>query len=201
MVSHLQGVLSVRLGILATLAASLLSASVSAQSYLAKPQVVGGNPGPAHNYVCPNVEAGGALDCYLDAVLHLYTMCRHVKSLEIIEYGYDRSGDGTNAAKSDSCITKQKGNIARPLQSALNEVRASKLATEELRGLHDLWLQSLAALKWLAGESDEDYKVRTGFVYADFAQRADVIREAVTVMRASAPRGPIRQASRDKAVR
>jgi len=191
----------VRLAILATLAASLLSGSLSAQSYLAKPQVVGGNPGPAHNYVCPNVEAGGALDCYLDAVLHLYTMCRHVKSLEIIEYGYDKSGDGTNAAKSDSCITKQKGNIARPLQSALREVSGSKHATEELRALHDLWLQSLASLKWLAGETDEDYKVRTGFVYADFAQRADVIREAVVVMRASAPKAPIRQASRDKAAR
>jgi hypothetical protein len=119
----------VRLGICATLAAVLLSAPAFAQSYLAKPQVVGGNPGPAHNYVCPNVEAGGALDCYLDAVLHLYTMCRHVKSLEIIEYGYDKSGDGTNAAKSDSCITKQKGNIARPLQSALREVSGSKHAT------------------------------------------------------------------------
>ena len=190
-----------RLAILATLAASLLSGSLSAQSYLAKPQVVGGNPGPAHNYVCPNVEAGGALDCYLDAVLHLYTMCRHVKSLEIIEYGYDKSGEGTNTAKSDSCITKQKGNIARPLQSALREVGGSKHATEELRALHDLWLQSLASLKWLAGESDEDYKVRTGFVYADFAQRADVIREAVTVQRASAPKASIRQASRDKAAR
>lgn len=190
-----------RLGIFATLAAVLLSAPAFAQSYLAKPQVVGGNPGPAHNYVCPNVDAGGALDCYLDAVLHLYTMCRHVKSLEIIEHGYDKSGEGTNAAKSDSCITKQKGNIARPLQSALREVNGSKLATEELRALHDLWLQSLASLKWLAGETDEDYKVRTGFVYADFAQRADVIREAVIVMRASAPKAPIRQASKDKAAR
>ena len=173
-----------------------------AQSYLAKPQVVGGNPGPAHNYVCPNIEAGGALDCYLDAVLHLYTMCRHVKSIEIIEHGYDRSGEGTNTAKSDSCIVKQKGNIARPYQAALREVQGSKPAAESLKGLHDLWLNSLASLKWQAGESDEDYKVRTGFVYADFAERSDAIRESLVVMRANAAAKPaVRQASREKATR
>jgi hypothetical protein len=173
-----------------------------AQSYLAKSQVVGGNPGPAHNYVCPNVEAGGALDCYLDAVLHLYTMCRHVKSIEIIEHGYDRSGDGTNTAKSDSCIVKQKGNIARPFQTAMREVNASKQATEGLRSLHELWLGALASLKWQPGESDEDYKVRTGFVYAEFAERSDAIRESVIVMRASAAAKPVvRQAAREKASR
>ena len=173
-----------------------------AQSYLAKPQVVGGNPGPAHNYVCPNVEAGGALDCYLDAVLHLYTMCRHVKSIEIIEHGYDRSGEATNMAKSESCIAKQKGNIARPFQAAMRDVNASKPALESLRSLHDLWLGALASLKWQPGESDEDYKVRTGFVYAEFAERSDAIRESVIVMRANAATKPaVRQAARDKAPR
>ena len=177
------------------------SAPAFAQSYLAKPQVVGGNPGPAHNYVCPNIDGGGALDCYLDAVLHLYTMCRHVKSIEILEHGYDKSSDGTNQAKSESCITKQKGNIARPLQAALREVTASKKATEELKLLHDLWVQSLASLRWLPGESDEDYKVRTGFVYADFAERSDVIREAALVMRAGVAKPAVRQASKEKAPR
>ena len=135
---------------------------VFAQSYLAKPQVVGGNPGPAHNYVCPNVEAGGALDCYLDAVLHLYTMCRHVKSIEIIEFGYEKSDEGTNGAKSEYCIDKQKGNIARPYQAALREVNASKQAVDGLRSLHDAVAASRSpTLKWQPGESDEDYKVRT----------------------------------------
>ena len=173
----------------------------SAQAYLAKPQVVGGNPGPAHNYVCPNVDAGGALDCYLDAVLHLYTMCRHVKSIEIIEHGYDRSGEGTNTAKSESCIVKQKGNIARPYQAALREATASKQAADGLRSLHDLWLGALASLKWQPGESDEDYKVRTGFVYAEFAERSDAIREFVLVARANAAKPPVRQAAREKAPR
>lgn len=186
------------------IAAALAGAAIppaAAQSYLAKPQVVGGNPGPAHNYVCPNVEAGGALDCYLEAVLHLYTMCRHVKSIEILEHGYDRSGDGTNTAKSDSCIAKQKGSIARPYQAAIREVTVSKQASQSLRGLHELWLGALASLKWQPGESDEDYKVRTGFVYADFAERSDAIREAVVVMRANAARPVVRQAARAKAPR
>ena len=166
--------------------ACAVAAPAAAQSYLAKPQVVGGNTGPAHNYICPSGDVSGALDCYLDAVLHLYTMCRHVKSIEIIEHGYDKSDEGTNTAKSESCIAKQKQNIARPYQSALREVNASKPAGEELRGLHELWLGALASLKWKAGESDEDYKVRTGIVYSDFAHRADSIREHVMVMRANA---------------
>lgn len=173
-----------------------------AQSYLAKPQVVGGNPGPAHNYVCPNVEAGGALDCYLDAVLHLYTMCRHVKSIEILEHGYDRSAEGTNTAKSESCIAKQKGNIARPYQAAMRDVNASKQAADGLRSLHDVWLGALASLSWQPGESDEDYQVRTGFVYAELAERSDAVRESVTVMRAGAKKPVARQAAaRDKAPR
>jgi hypothetical protein len=129
-------------------------------------------------------------------------MCRHVKSIEIIEHGYDRSGDGTNTAKSDSCIVKQKGNIARPFQTAMREVNASKQATEGLRSLHELWLGALASLKWQPGESDEDYKVRTGFVYAEFAERSDAIRESVIVMRANAAAKPVvRQATREKASR
>lgn len=171
-----------------------------AQSYLAKPQAVGGNPGPAYNYVCPNVDAGGALDCYLEAVSHLYTMCRQVKSIEILEYGYERSDEGTNTAKSESCIAKQKGSIARPFQVAMRELNASKQAAEGLRSLHDFWLAALASLKWQPGESDEDYKVRTGIVYAYFFERSDAIRESIAVLRAAA-KPVVRQAARDKAPR
>jgi hypothetical protein len=45
---------------------------------------IGGNPGPEHNYVCPHSDGKPALDCYFDAVAHLYTMCRNVKSIEVI---------------------------------------------------------------------------------------------------------------------
>ena len=171
----------------------------AAQSYLAKPRVVGGNPGPAHNYVCPNVDGGGALDCYLDAVRHLYTMCKHVKSIEILEHGYERSDEGTNTAKSASCIDKQKNNIARPYQAALRELAPAKPAANTLRELHEFWLSSLASLKWRPGESDEDYKVRTGFVYVDIDERADEVREAIAALR---ERAQVRQAAaRGKASR
>ncbi|MEO5699738.1 MAG: hypothetical protein ABIS17_15575, partial [Casimicrobiaceae bacterium] len=44
----------------------------------------------AETYLCPNV-AGLGVDCFLDAVEHLYTMCRHVKSIEILEFGYEHA--------------------------------------------------------------------------------------------------------------
>jgi hypothetical protein len=179
----------------------LLAGPAAAQSYLAKPQVIGGNAGPAHNYVCPNVETKGtALDCFLDAVRHLYTMCKHVKSIEIIEHGYEQSDAGTNSAKSESCVDKQKLNIARPYQAALRESIVSRQAVDGLRSLHDFWIASLAALKWRKGESDDDYKQRTAAVTGDFEQRAGVIRTVV----ASAPSRaapPKTAAARDKAPR
>ncbi|MEP6678760.1 MAG: hypothetical protein ABJB78_05640, partial [Betaproteobacteria bacterium] len=63
---------------LVSLAAALIPAGALAET-------IGGNPGPQHNYVCPNADGKKPLDCYFDAVMHLYTMCRHVKSIEIIE--------------------------------------------------------------------------------------------------------------------
>jgi hypothetical protein len=166
------------------LAASPAWAQTQAK-YLAKPQTVGGNPGPAHNYVCPNADGGPALDCFLDAVRHLYTMCKHVKSIEIIEFGLEKSGDGTNTTKSEYCVDKQKANIARPFQAALKEATLSKQAIENLRALHDYWLASLAALKWQPGESDEDYGLRTGMVYPSLDEQIDQIRALVTEVRES----------------
>jgi hypothetical protein len=75
---------------------------------------------PGSVYICPNQSATG-LDCYLDAVVHLYTMCRHVKSIEIIEFGHAKAQEGVNGAKSEYCVDKQKINITRPYQAALRE--------------------------------------------------------------------------------
>ena len=178
--------------LLAVAAATLLAipaapalAQATQAHYLARPQMVGGNPGPAHNYVCPNADGGPALDCFLDAVRHLYTMCKHVKSIEIIEFGLETSDVGTNTSKSEYCIDKQKANIARPYQAALKEATLSKQAVENLRGLYDYWLSSLAALKWRPGETDEDYGVRTGMVYPSLDEQIDQIRGLVTEVRAT----------------
>jgi hypothetical protein len=173
----------------ALLLAATLAAPAHAQSYLPRAQMVGGNPGPAHNYVCPNVEkTGSALDCYLDAVAHLYRMCRHVKSIEIIEHGYENAEAGTNSAKSESCVDKQKNNISRPYQAALREASVSRQAVDGLRSLHDFWLTALAALKWRSGESDDDYKHRTGSVFDDLGAKAEGVRTIVATVRERAPK-------------
>ena len=160
------------------LVAAAFAAPAAAQSYLPQARMIGGNPGPQHNYVCPNVDAGGkALDCYMDAVRHLYTMCKHVKSIEIIEHGYEASEQGTNSAKSEYCIDKQKLNITRPYQAALRDATASKQAVDGVRALQEFWGASLAALKGRPGESDDDYKSRTSAVYGAIEERAAAIRE------------------------
>ena len=151
---------------------ALVAAPVNAET-------IGGNPGPAHNYVCPHSDGKPPLDCYLDAVQHLYTMCRNVKSIEILEFGYDKSTEGTNGAKSESCLDKQKQNIAHPYNAALKEVRKSKLAVEALRGLQETWLAAMSGLAWHTGESDADYKARVAKPYDEFSQRIEKVRTSL----------------------
>jgi hypothetical protein len=182
-----------------------LAAPAAAQSYVGKSQPIGGNPGPAHNYVCPNADGGPALDCFFDAVRHLYTMCKHVKSIEIIEFGYDKSEEGTNGAKSEYCVDKQKLNMTRPYQAALREATLSRQAVEMVRGLHDYWLDSLAKLRWNRGESDQDYKDRTALVYARFDERIAGIKTIVATVSErvtpAAPAKPSGSTARAKAER
>jgi hypothetical protein len=118
---------------------------------------------PGSNYICPN-NSDTALDCYLDAVRHLYTMCRHIKSIEVIEFGYEKAQQGVNGAKSSYCVDKQKINITRPYQAALLEATPSKDAVNGLRSLQELWLEALAGLTWKAGESDEEHSPRRAAV-------------------------------------
>jgi len=145
-------------------------------------ETIGGNPGPQHNYVCPHADGQDALDCYFDAVRHLYTMCRNVKAIEIIEFGYEKSGDGLNAAKSESCLVKQRLNIERPYQGALKEAKVSLQATEGLRSLQEAWTSAITQLSWRSGESDDDYRKRVGQPYDDFNARIAGIRTIVSVI-------------------
>ena len=138
---------------------------------------------PGSNYICPN-NADTGLDCYLDAVRHLYTMCRHIKSIEVIEFGYEKAQEGVNGAKSSYCVDKQKINITRPYQAALVEATPSKDAVNGLRTLQELWLEALAGLTWQAGESDETYKTRVARPYVAFITWTESIRASM----ASAPK-------------
>jgi hypothetical protein len=133
-------------------------------------------------YICPTAT-GGAVDCFLQAVEHLYTMCRQVKSIEIIEFGYEKSDEGVNGAKSEYCVDKHKVSITRPYQAALREATPSRPAVDTLRTLYDTWLKAIADLKWKPGESDDQYKTRIAAPYEVFRERAVFIRTAMTTTR------------------
>jgi len=129
-------------------------------------------------YICPDAPAGG-VECYLQAVSHLYTMCRHVKSIEIIEFGYEKSTEGTNGAKSEYCIDKQKLSMVRPYQAALKEATPNADAINKLRELQDVWAKSMVELNWKPGETDEEYKARVAQPYEAFKERANAVRVAI----------------------
>jgi hypothetical protein len=130
---------------------------------------------PGSPYICPNNDRTG-LDCYLDAVTHLYTMCRHVKGIEIIEFGYQKAQEGVNGAKSEYCVEKQKINITRPYQAALKEATPWNEAIESLRSLQQFWLDSMIALRWKAGEADEVYQDRVNKIYDELSYRIESVR-------------------------
>ena len=141
---------------------------------------IGGNPGPEHNYVCPHADGGPALDCYFDAVQHLYTMCRDVKAIEIVEFGYEKSTLGTNGAKTEYCLDKQKQNIKSPFLAAVKQAAVSQQAVAALKNLQQMWVSALANLQWHPGESDAEYKSRVTQPYEEFKDRIAVVRTAYT---------------------
>jgi hypothetical protein len=159
---------SLRLALAAVALAALPAAPAAAQKadFVPKPET----------YICPNAAGPGAVDCFLDAVEHLYTMCRHIKSIEIIEFGYEKSEEGVNGAKTEYCIDKHKLSMTRPYQAALREATGSRSAVDAVRALYDLWLRALAELKWQPGESDDQYKARVAAPYSVFHDRADTVR-------------------------
>ena len=129
------------------------------------------------NYICPNNSDTG-LDCYLDAVVHLYTMCRHVKSIEIIEFGLPAAQEGVNGAKSEYCVDKQKVNIVRPYQAALKEATPWQDVVDNLRTLQQYWLDSMASLKWQNGEPRDAYEDRVVRAYDEMSFKIDSVRVA-----------------------
>jgi hypothetical protein len=140
---------------------------------------------PGSNYICPN-NADSGLDCYLDAVVHLYTMCRHVKSIEIIEFGLPQAQEGVNGAKSEYCVDKQRQNIVRPYQAALKEATPWQDVIENLRALQQYWLDSMASLKWQNGEPPDAYEERIVRAYDEMSFKIDSVRVAFSTAPAAA---------------
>jgi hypothetical protein len=160
----------------ALLCAALIPASATADT-------IGGNPGPQYNYICPHADGAGPLDCYFDAVVHLYTMCRNVKSIEILEFGYEESQEGVNDSKYEYCLDKQKQNIAKPYAAALKEAHISKQAVEGVHSLHEYWLAAMQHIRWNRGETDDAYKARVAHVYDELKDKIEGIRTIVVLVR------------------
>jgi hypothetical protein len=138
-------------------------------------------------YICPTEAQGSGLDCFLEAVPQTYTMCRQIKSIEIMEFGIDAAQEGVNGAKTESCIDKHKLSMVRPYQAALRETARSKAMVENLRALYDLWLDRMAKLPPIPGESDAGYKRRVIGPYGEFDERIKAIR----VLAAEPPAKPV----------
>src|SRR4051812_19530806 len=129
-------------------------------------------------YICPNVADGNGLDCFLEAVVQTYTMCRQVKSIEVIEFGLMGAQEGVNGAKTDSCIEKHKLSIAAPYHAALRQAAQNSDAAERVRQLHQRWLQSLANLIPVAEDTEDGYKQRVVRPYGEFNDDIKAIRVA-----------------------
>jgi hypothetical protein len=127
-------------------------------------------------YICPTTAQGSGMDCFLEAVPQTYTMCRNIKSIEIIEFGLGGAEEGIHGAKTEYCIQKHKISIVRPYQAALREAARSKEEVQSIRQLYDAWLDSLAKLIPAPDETDEGYKLRVVRPYSDFNERIKAIR-------------------------
>ena len=144
-------------------------------------------------YICPTMHQGSGTDCFLEAIPQTYTMCRHIKSIEVIEFGLMGAQEGVNGAKTEGCIDKHKLSIARPYQAALREARNAN-EVQSLRKLYSTWLDSLAKLRPASPETDEGYKLRAAEPYGDFNEQIKTIRELVAAPLPPSAKQPAKKA-------
>jgi hypothetical protein len=129
-------------------------------------------------YICPTMEKGSGTDCFLEAIPQTYTMCRHIKSIEVMEFGMVGAQEGVNGAKTDGCIDKHKLSVNRPYQAALRAAR-NTAEVQSLRKLYATWLDSMTKLRPIPAESDEDYKERVVRPYTEFSVQIKAIHALV----------------------
>jgi hypothetical protein len=140
----------------------------------------------ADTYICPNA-AGGAVECYLDAVPHLYTMCRQVKSIEIIEWGYEKSTEGTNGAKSEYCIDKHRLSMTRPYQAALKEADAQCRAVDGLRALQEALAQVAVRAQMESGRDRRAVQGASDEALRSLHRARDAVRAVMVASKDKAP--------------
>lgn len=138
-------------------------------------------------YICPTALHGTGTDCFFEAVPQTYTMCRQVKSIEIIEFGLAGAQQGVNGAKTEGCIEKHKRLIARPYQAALREAGRNKAKVQGLQTLYATWTKSLADLTPGPDEIDAGYKQRVTHPYGAFEGQIKALREPPPTVVAAKP--------------
>jgi hypothetical protein len=128
-------------------------------------------------YICPTALHGTGTNCFFEAVPQTYTMCRQVKSIEIMEFGLAGAQQGVNGAKTEGCIEKHKRLIARPYQAALREAGRNKTRVQGLQTLYATWTRSLTELTPGPEEFDAGYKQRVTHPYSAFDAQIKLLRE------------------------
>lgn len=138
-------------------------------------------------YICPTALRGSGTECFFEAIPQTYTMCRQVKSIEIIEFGLAGAQQGVNGAKTEGCIEKHKRLIARPYQAALREAGRNKVKVQGLQTLYATWTKSLADLTPGPDEIDVGYKQRVTHPYGAFETQIKALREPPPAVAAAKP--------------
>ncbi|MDR2017060.1 MAG: hypothetical protein LBP90_05590 [Burkholderiales bacterium] len=145
---------------------------------------------PSADFVCPRAAAkASAIECFLDAVEHLYTVCRQVKAIELLEFGFDQAEKGANGLKSEFCRRKQKASLPHYFEAALREAQAmsSCEAARLLNDLYIVWATTIAGLRQSPNETEAEYQQRITVPYPAFAAYRQHVRDALV----GAGQGPV----------
>jgi hypothetical protein len=143
-------------------------------------------------YICPTMDKGSGTDCFLEAIPQTYTMCRHIKSIEVIEFGIAGSQEGVNGAKTDGCIDKHKLSVNLPYQAALRAAHGPA-EVQGLRKLYATWLDSMVKLHPAPDESEDSYKERVILPYAEFDSQIKAIHALADAPPASTAKRPAKK--------
>ena len=50
-------------------------------------------------YICPTMHQGSGTDCFLEAIPQTYTMCRQIKSIEVLPVDAEPSAHGLDVSR------------------------------------------------------------------------------------------------------
>jgi hypothetical protein len=136
---------------------------------------------PSADFVCPRDTRISAIGCFLSAVEHLYTVCRQVKSIELLEFGFDQAEKGPNGLKSEFCRRKQKASLPSYLEAAQREaqVMSSCDAVYILNDLYTVWSAAMIGLRLRPSETEAEYQQRIAVPYLSFSAYRQRIHDAL----------------------